>query len=204
MIASINVDFLTALISGASSIVVALGTVWLKHNLEVRKSAKNKIEESITGNDVAIMVEIEEFLNTIVDKWTFDRAAIFQFHNGGKFFNGVSMKKFSLTYEVAAPGIAKVKGSSQNVFVTEYPSLIKALNEKEFFHIDSESPALDYMRDKIEEQGILQIISVPIRNLNGALTAFVQFTTIKKHVVVTDQMQEDLVQSCERISGYLS
>jgi hypothetical protein len=113
------------------------------------------------------------------------------------------MKKYSLTYESTAPGIMKVKESSQNVFVTEHPHLMKQLSENVIFSTPIEDPSLDYIRDRLEEQGIVQIISVPIRSLNNVLVGFVQFAMIKNKIEVTEEMEEDLVEAAQRISGYL-
>ena len=113
------------------------------------------------------------------------------------------MKKYSLTHESSAPGIARIKEASQNVFVTEHPYLIKQLSECSILSMSIEDSQLDYIRDRLEEQGIVQIISVPIRSLNNTLFGFVQFSMIKNKINVTQEIEEDLVESAQRISGYL-
>ena len=193
-----------ALVTGIFSIVVSLITVWSNHRLTVRKQERSRRkEEEITQTDVDEMIEVQEFLNTLIEKWDFDRGAIYQFHNGGKFFNGIAMKKFSLTYEAISPGIERVKEISQNIFVTEHPSLIKNVSSKRFFHISSENDVLDYMRSKIEEQGLLQLITVPLRSLNSTLLGFIQFSTIKHKAEITEDMEEELIEAGRIISGYL-
>ena len=199
-----NVYITTAIISGVFSTIVGFGTVALKNYLDSKQAKKQKEEnESITGKDLESMMEIQEFLDDIIDKWNLDRGSIYQFHNGGKFFNGVSMKKYSLTYESTAPGIVKVKESNQNVFVTEHPYLMKQLSENVIFSTLIEDPSLDYIRDRLEEQGIVQIISIPIRSLNDVLLGFVQFSMIKNRILITEEMEDDLVQGAQKISGYL-
>ena len=199
-----NIYIVSALISGLFSILVGFGTVLYKTRLD-RKAAKDKEKEieSITDKDLSSMLEIKEFLDGLIDKWSIDRGAIFQFHNGGKFFNGVGMKKYSLTHESSAPGIARVKESHQNVFVTEHPYLMKQLSENIIFSTPIEDPSLDYTRDRYEEEGIVQVISVPIRGLNNVLLGFVQFYMIKNKLEVTEEMEEDLIEGAQRISGYL-
>ena len=199
-----NVYIITALISGFFSILVGFGTVFYKNRLDDRKAKKLKEKsESITNEDVSSMIEIQEFLDSLIEKWGIDRGAIYQFHNGGKFFNGVSMKKYSLTHESTAPGIARVKESNQNVFVTEHPHLMKQLSENVIFSTVITDPSLDYIRDRLEEQGIVQIISVPIRSLNNILLGFVQFYMIKNELEVVQEMEDDLIEGAQRISGYL-
>ncbi len=195
---------LTALITGLFSIIVSLITVWSNHRLTTRKNEKQRRkEEQITDSDVKDMIEVQEYLNSLVSKCEFDRGAIYQFHNGGKFFNGIAMKKFSLTFESISPGIERVKEVSQNIFVTEHPSLIKNVSDKDFFCIDSDDKILDYMREKIEEQGILQLITVPLRSLNYTLLGFIQFSTIKHRVEISEEMKEELIEAGRIISGYL-
>lgn len=199
-----NVYIITALISGLFSTLVGFGTIYYKTRLDKKNAkAKEKDLESITDKDLSSMIEIKEFLDMLIEKWGIDRGAIYQFHNGGKFFNGVSMKKFSLTHESTAPGIARVKDTHQNVFVTEHPHLMKQLAESVIFATVIEDPSLDYIRDRYEEEGIVQVISVPIRGLNNMILGFVQFYMIKNKIEITEEMEEDLVEGAQRISGYL-
>jgi hypothetical protein len=113
------------------------------------------------------------------------------------------MKKFSLTYESISPGIARIKEQTQNVFVTEHPSLMRHMSAKDFFFVEADDPALDYQRDKIEELGILQLITIPMRSLRGSLLGFIQCSTIKQEIEITHMMENDLIDSGQRISGYL-
>lgn len=196
--------FWSSIATGAFSVLVTLITVWSKHYLDTRtKEKKRKEDEQISTYDVDSMCEIQEFLENIKDKWNLDRVAIYQFHNGGKFFNGIAMKKFSLTYESISAGIARIKEDTQNVFVTEHPSLMRHLNTKDFFFVNADDPALDYMRAKVEEYGIIQLITVPMRSLNGSLLGFMQCSTIKQEIKIDYMMEKDLVESAQRITGYL-
>ena len=196
--------FWSAIATGLFSVIITLITVWSKHYFDNKsKEKRRKQDEQISHNDVESMCEIQDFLENIRDQWDFDRVAIYQFHNGGKFFNGIAMKKFSLTYESISPGIARIKEDAQNVFVTEHPNLMKHMNTKDFFFVDADDIALDYMRTKIEEQGIIQLITVPMRSLSGALLGFIQCSTIKSAIKIDYALENDLVDSAQRISGYL-
>lgn len=195
---------ISAVVSGTFSIIIAFGTVFYKNYLDEKKQRKLKEKsENISADDVSSMMEVQEFLDSLIKKWSIDSGCIYQFHNGGKFFNGVSMKKYSLTYESTAPGIAKMKDSHQNVFVSEHPYLIKQLSENSIFSTPIEDPSLDYIRDRLNEQGAVQIISVPMRGLNNTLLGFIQFNMIKNKISVGEEMEEDLVEAAQRISGYL-
>ena len=197
-------ELLQIIITGIFSLAVALGSVWLKHSLDVRKKASDDDKyESISQKDVDTMLEIQNFIDCFREKWDLDRVGIFQFHNGGKFFHGVPMKKYSQTFESVSHGVSKSKEHNQSVFVTEHPSLIKHLSEKDFFHVNADDPVLDYIRGKVTEEGILQVVSSPIRTLSGQLTGFIQLHTVKHKIKITKELEEEVKNLVSNISGYL-
>lgn len=198
-------EILQITITGVFSMGVALGTIWLKHHLETSKAKRDQENyERISSTDIDSMVEVQEYLNSFRKKWNLDRIGVFQFHNGGKFFHGVPMKKYSQTFESTSPGISRTKEYNQNVFVTEHPSLIKHLNEKEMFCVDVEDPVLDYIREKVHKEGILQIISTPIRCLSGQLIGFIQIHTVKERIKECPELKEDLLDLASHLSGYIA
>ena len=58
------------------------------------------------------------------------RAVIFQYHNGGRFADGTSIKRFSVTHESCASGVSGMILESQDVLVTRYMELIDLLDHK--------------------------------------------------------------------------
>lgn len=58
------------------------------------------------------------------------RALIFQYHNGGKFADGTSIKRFSVTHESCASGIPSMMMESQDVLLTRYMELITILEDR--------------------------------------------------------------------------
>lgn len=197
-------EILQILITGIFSVIVALGSIWLKHYLDSKKKSVEEANyEIISQKDVDSMLEVQEFLDQFRQKWVLDRVGIFQFHNGGKFFHGVPMKKYSQTFESVSPGIAKAKEHNQNVFVTEHPSLMKNLSEQDFFYVNAEDPVLDYIRGKVTEEGILQILSAPVRTLSGQLIGFVQLHTVKHKIEINEELEDEVFELVSTLSGYL-
>jgi hypothetical protein len=197
-------EILQIIITGIFSVVVAFGTVWIKHYLDSKKKTTDEQNyERISKQDIDSMLEVQEFLNKFREKWGFDRVGVFQFHNGGKFFHGIPMKKYSQTFESVSHGVSKSKEHNQSVFVTEHPSLMKHLSEKEFFSVDAEDPVLDYIRGRVTEDGILQIISSPIRSLSGQLIGFIQLHTVKYKVEISDDLVTEIIDLANNLSGYL-
>jgi hypothetical protein len=197
-------ELLQIIITGVFSVIVAFGTVWLKHFLDSKKKATDEENyERISQNDIDSMLEVQEFLDDFREKWHLDRVGIFQFHNGGKFFHGIPMKKYSQTFESVAHGVSKSKEHNQSVFVTEHPSLMKHLSECEFFHIDAEDPVLDYIRGRVTDEGILQILTAPIRSLSGQLIGFIQLHTVKHKIEISEDLQIETTDLANNLSGYL-
>lgn len=198
------IEITQIIITGIFSVVVAFGTVWLKHHLDNKKKVNDEENyERISQQDIDSMLEVQEFLEEFREKWDFDRVGIFQFHNGGKFFHGIPMKKYSQTFESVAHGVSKSKEHNQSVFVTEHPSLMKHLSENEFFYVNADDPVLDYIRGRVTEEGILQILSSPIRSLSGQLIGFIQLHTVKHKVDITEELITEIIDLANNLSGYL-
>ena len=197
-------EIVQIIITGIFSVTVAFGTVWLKHYLDNKKRVNDEENyERISQQDIDSMLEVQEFLEIFREKWGLDRVGVFQFHNGGKFFHGIPMKKYSQTFESVSHGVSKSKEHNQSVFVTEHPSLMKHLSEKEFFSVDAEDPVLDYIRGRVTEDGILQILSSPIRSLSGQLIGFIQLHTVKHKVEISDDLITEIIDLANNLSGYL-
>ena len=198
------IEILQIIITGLFSVTVAFGTVWLKHHLDNKKKVNDEQNyERISQQDIDSMLEVQEFLESFRQKWGFDRVGVFQFHNGGKFFHGIPMKKYSQTFESVSHGVSKSKEHNQSVFVTEHPSLMKHLSEKDFFYVDADDPVLDYIRGRVTEEGILQILSSPIRSLSGQLIGFIQLHTVKHKVEITEELIVEIIDLANNLSGYL-
>jgi hypothetical protein len=197
---------LISIISGVTSITMAIITVVIKTWLDGRNAAKKAAEdETIHAEDLGEMIYIQEYVEKLRDEFQFDRVAICQFHNGGKFFNGRSMKKFSMTYEATALGIEKIKRNYQNVLVSEFPKMVAAILEKDFFIVDA-SNAADYpqMWREMIANGIVQSVKVPIRGLRGDIMGFITCHSIgDANDLVGQHLRHDFVDRANQISGYL-
>jgi hypothetical protein len=199
-----SVDVIQTLITTVGTICVALITVVVKTKLDYRISQKKKKEDEIINEVDAIeMIAVQEWLETFRKNYHFDRASIFQFHNGGKFFHGKSMKKFSMTYESVAPGYEKLKRLQQNVLTSEYPQWVTRMLSEKCFLIDIED--IDYKDKKeLEKLGVTQFVTVPIYSIEKYLIGFIVGHHIgeKESDVMThkDQMIED----AKILSGYVA
>lgn len=57
------------------------------------------------------------------------RCLIFQFHNGGSFADGTSIKRFSVTHESNDSTVSSILIESQDVLLTRYMDLVRILDE---------------------------------------------------------------------------
>jgi hypothetical protein len=195
---------ITAIIAGTSSIIVAVITVVVKDWLDRRKKSNEVVkEENMSPEELGEMMIIQEWLDEFRDKNAFERAAIYQFHNGGKFFQGKSMKKMSMTYESTAPGYEKTKRYSQNILASEYPWWVSKMVKSRCFETRTED--LNH-KDKREfqEQGIQQFITTPIFCLKGNLVGFLAGYNISDIDENAKHKFAHFVEEGKFISGYLS
>jgi hypothetical protein len=199
------IPVIVAVVSGLSSIVVALITVIVKTRID-QKSAKKKAEEdeSIQEKDLGEMVAVQEFVDELRIENMFDRVSICQFHNGGKFLNGRSMKKFSMTYESVAPGIEKLKRKYQNVLVSEFPHLFSGMLKEDFMIIENTNKLYPDLTREMDINGVVQSVKVPIRGLRGDILGFITCHSIQeKNDLVGYHLRKDFVEKANKISGYL-
>ena len=57
------------------------------------------------------------------------RCLIFQFHNGGSFADGTSIKRFSVTHESNDSTVSSILIESQDVLLTRYMELVRILDD---------------------------------------------------------------------------
>jgi len=196
---------LISIISGVTSISVAIITVVVKTWLDIRSAKlKSDLEELIGEEDLGKMIAVNDFIEDMRQRYGFDRVSICQFHNGGKFLNGKSMKKFSMTYEMASPGIEKIKRKYQNVMVSEFPRLFAAMLKTDFMIITTESTEYPDMVREMEVNGIVQSVKVVIRGLRGDILGFISCHNIGNHnKKVSSTLRDNFIDVSNQISGYL-
>lgn len=192
------------LITTLGSITVAIITVMVKTRMDERKAKTTKEkEETIQEVDLEEMVIVQEWLESLVSKYDFARLSIFQFHNGGKFFQGKSMKKFSMTYEAVYPGYEKIKRAQQNILTSEYPKWLTRMMKSDCF--SSLTVELE-QRDRIELEavGVKQFVTIPIRCIKGHLIGFMVGYNVSSIDENINEKSVSLIEEAKFISGYIS
>jgi hypothetical protein len=192
------------LITTVGTILVALITVVVKTKLDYRLAqSKKKVDEAINETDAFEMLAIQEWLNNFRTNYDFERASIFQFHNGGKFFHGKSMKKFSMTYESVAPGYEKLKRVQQNILTSEYPQWVTRMLSDKCFLTDTQN--VDYKDQReLEKLGVTQFVTVPIYSIEKQLVGFIVGHNIGEKDKDVMTHQEQMIEDAKILSGYVS
>ena len=195
---------ITTLITTLGTIAVAVITVIVKTSMDNKKAVAHKEKEEVINEiDLEEMILLQDWLEGVRDKYGFDRSSIFQFHNGGKFFQGRSMKKFSMTYEAVSPGFEKTKRAHQNILCSENPCWISTMMKKKCFaNLVSELEPRD--KHELEQMGVQQFVTVPIYSLNDSLIGFIVGYNMKKIDNDLKSKFVSLVEDSKMVSGYLA
>lgn len=112
---------------------------------------------------------IHEFLTEIRVKMGADRASVLQFHNGGKFLDGSSVKKFSLTHESCVVGVSESMDLRQNLLASMFVEALEHLS-KDDPTIEATSSLHDsHFKRHLEANHSLVFSLVPIKDIRGVL-----------------------------------
>lgn len=124
---------------------------YLKNRIVFWKK-QEEIDAAITVDDIRRYGQVQEILTTIRNSCDADRVQILQFHNGGKFLDGSSMKRMSVTHESCSYGVAYEYMHMQAVLATLLWEKIEMVKKDEpQIHIVknlSESTLRTYCRSK--------------------------------------------------------
>ena len=93
------------------------GAAYLRKKMTFWKKEDEK-GAAITVDDIRKYGQVQELITTLRNMTGADRTQILQFHNGGKFLDGSSMKRMSVTHESCRQGVAYEYMHMQAVLAT--------------------------------------------------------------------------------------
>lgn len=124
---------------------------YLKNRIVFWKK-QEEIDAAITVDDIRRYGQVQEILTTLRNQCGADRVQILQFHNGGKFLDGSSMKRMSVTHESCSYGVAYEYMHMQAVLATLLWEKIEMVKKDEsqihLVNTLSESTLRTYCRSK--------------------------------------------------------
>lgn len=102
-----------------------------KYFLNMKQDKNTKFKEKHS--------QIHELLTELRLLTRSSRCLIFQYHNGGSFADGTSIKRFSVTHESVSVGIESMILESQDVLLTRYMELLHIIEKTpcEILKVDS-------------------------------------------------------------------
>ena len=127
----------------------------------------------IEQNFIRIHSQIDELLTELRLKLECCRTGIVKFHNGGHFFDGTSILKFTTTHESCELGVVSSMDSPQGQLITRYMDKIKLLekNNTEIYYTTDLKDS--YFKGYLEARGAISFCIVPLECEKGMKMGYV-------------------------------
>ena len=124
-----------AVITGMAFILVP----WLRSKTKTRREMVKFWSHDFEDQHTQIHERLTE-LRVALDC---GRVSLFQFHNGGQFIDGTSMRKFSVTHESCALGVMACKIDMKELLLTRYMDLLGLLkrDNPQIHHVENMTPS---------------------------------------------------------------
>jgi hypothetical protein len=157
--------------------------------------------------------QIHELLTELRITVRASRCLVFQFHNGGSFADGTSIKRFSVTHESCIGGITSMILESQDVLLTRYVDIIHYMDESASKIISVSSLPPSAFRSGLEINSVEYFSITPLRCLDGLTPlGFVcchwcsadQLDAIETEGVSQTNLERVISDSVHDINTYLS
>jgi hypothetical protein len=148
---------------GVFAVGLGLGIVGVlrKKNISL-KSMRAKEQRFVQRHS-----QIHELLTELRITVRASRCLVFQFHNGGSFADGTSIKRFSVTHESCIGGITSMILESQDVLLTRYVDIIHYMDESASKIISVSSLPPSAFRSGLEINNVEFFSITPLRCMDG-------------------------------------
>lgn len=153
--------------------VVIAGLIigWIK----IRKPAKDFLDDITKGEkksskkspEILIDKNIHEQLNNIRYESDACRVKILQYHNGGSFSNGKSMKKLSMTHESCHPGMVPTFKGNADLMLSLFVDLLELSHENDPTLINTNTLKDSFFKSYLQSNHVLMFSVLPVRNTKG-------------------------------------
>ena len=156
-----------ALITG-----IATGFYYLVNKGKIKMLLKEKKGQSIDLPDNCFWgthTRLHETLTELRVKTDCARSQIVQFHNGGEFLDGISMKKMSLTHESLDKGVSSELSNKQDVLLSLCVAGLNTLLEDEAIIHIVEDMEDSWCKQFYQSSNIVTLAFLPIRKYGQAI-----------------------------------
>lgn len=178
-----------------------------------RQKANSKWSRTRERKFVEKHSTIHELLTELRITTRASRALVFQFHNGGSFVDGGSIKRFSLTHESCEMGVTSVILDSQDVLLTRYTDMISIMDNSTSKIIEVGSMPQSPFRSALEINNVEFFSINPLRCSDGITPlGFLcchwcsgeQIEEIEKEGVSRASVQQIIFETSQSINSYLA
>lgn len=186
-----NLTILTNLIKALNKakfkVIFILFLVFILHTF--KSEVEHIINTKLLNTDRVVSnldndVLINNSLYDLMDYMSADRAYIFLFHNGVKYYNGTHKNKMSCDYEVVRNGISSQAVGLQDIPVTLVSNFISYVINNKMVHSDIENIKDERTKQALKIQGIKGLICLPYYR-NGNLIAIIGVDYVKETPNIT-------------------
>lgn len=188
-------------------ITAVLGPILLEL---IRSKISKKTPEVVDSmySQMEVDVQVEEQMKILLEKLDCDRIWISQFHNGGHFYSsGISIKKFSIFYEVVSPGTSIIQHQFQNVPTSFFSRALKHIHDNNDLIVTdmSDRSQTSYgLRDTAFETGCQSTCLVSLKNASGKFHGTMGVEYVKDVHEFTEEEVDIIRDAAIYISGVLS
>jgi hypothetical protein len=159
-------------------------------------------------DEMVVDVQVDEQLRTLLANLECDRIWVTQFHNGGHYYSsGVSIKKFSVFYEVVSTGTSIIQHQFQNVPTSFFSRSLKQIADNNTLEVSdmSDLSAIDYgLRDAANETGCQSLFMSCLKTPSGTLHGAMGVEFVKEKHKFTNVERQAIKNAALYISGILS
>ena len=182
-------EYLNAIVRIAQSIKeLSLSKVFFIFALTViiifKDDISHIVQTKIFNKDVVVSglgsgIVIENALKELLKETKSDRAYIFRFHNGVKYYDGTHKNKFSCDYEVVREGTSREAMNLQDIPVSLYINFVKDVIDLNMFHSDVNQIEDIALKSSLKSQGIKALGIAPYYR-DGKLVAMIGVDYVKE------------------------
>jgi len=188
----------------ASSVITAIvGPVVL----QIVKNKTTGKKPDTLKKELQLSKIVDEKLLEIQENNGADRVWITQFHNGGYFYpTGKSIQKFSMIYEVCAPGVATIQNNFQNIPINLFNRSINYVMEEDVMCIpdfkDETKPSygLKYLA---QETGCKSAYGFALRTIDGKFVGMLGIDYVKHKKQLTQHQLDEILYVAAALGGLI-
>jgi hypothetical protein len=171
--------------------------ITLIRKLNIRTKCKHPLFCNGTGKDFTkVHTQVNELLTEMRLELDSARVFISQFHNGGDFFTGESILKFSITHESCSLGVVNTIDQQQGVLLTRFIEKLKILQEDEPRLIFTNTLVDSHFKGFLEARNTIAFILVPLRS-DSSLTPYGYYCCEWCSWAHVDALNADVVDTFE-------